>query len=187
MKKLILTISAAVMSLISVGQNITARWELSDKDNLSAVTMSGEETYTGLVSTNFQQGTNIGATASMSGSNADAGYTTVSYDPYFTTFTPKTRVSAKAAGHCIILSVTPQSGHTFKPTSISFDAAKVGTDGGNFDVYYKVGTGAETAIKTGESPLRNKIGASNSTGFSHHNYTLGNVIANSPYIYIYTT
>lgn len=189
MKKLILTISAAVMSLISVGQNITARWELSDKDNLSAVTMSGEETYTGLVSTNFQQGTNIGATASMTGSNADAGYTVVAYDPYFTTFTPKTRVSAKAAGHCIILSVTPQSGHTFKPTSISFDAAKVGTDGGNFDVYYKVGTGAETAIKTGESPLRNKIGASNSTGFSHHNYTLGNVIANgtsfSIYLYIY--
>ena len=185
MKKILLTFSFVAMSMATMAQTITAMWELSDKDHLSNVTFGGEETYTSLVTATFQQGANISQTATMTGSNADANYTAVSYVPAFTTFTPATRVTAKTSGHCIVLAVTPQSGHTFKPTSISLDAAKVGTDGGNFDVYYKVGTGAETAIKTGESPLRNKIGASNTTGFSHYDYTLGDVIAQGTPFYLY--
>lgn len=185
MKKLLLTISAVCVGLVATAQNITAKWELSDKSNLSAATLSGDEAYTGLVTTTFTQGTNIGATATMTGSNADAGYTAVTYTPYFTSFTPTTRVTSKTSGHSIRVAVTPQSGHTFKPTSIAFDAAKVGTDGGNFDVYYQVGTGSETALATSVAPLRNKIGTSNSTGFSHHEYTLGDVIAEGKSFYIY--
>ena len=185
MKKLLLTIFAACASMVAMAQVVTAKWELSDKDNLSAVTMTGNEADINLVSASFVQGTNIGATATMSGTNADAGYTAVAYDPYFTTFTPKAKVTGKTSSHCITLSVTPQSGHTFKPTRITFDAAKVGTDGGNVDVYYKAGTGSETAIKTGLSPFRNKIGEGNSTGFTHYEYSLGDVIVDGKAFYIY--
>ena len=189
MKHLLLTIMAIAAGIGCMAQNVTAKWELSDKDHLNAVTMSGEEEYTSIVTTTFLQGNNIGATATMTGTNADAGYTAVAYDPYFTTFTPKTRVTGKTDGHCIRLSVGTASGHTFKPTSIAFDAAKVGTDGGNIDVYYQVGNGSSTAIATSLAPLRNKIGAGNSTGYSHWEFTLGNVIAEGQpfhlYLYIY--
>lgn len=185
MKKFLLTLSTIVVSGVVFGQSITAKWELSDKDNLSAVTVSGEESATSIVSTAFLQGTDIASTATMTGSNAESNYTAVTYDPQFTTFTPSTRQTGKAAGHCIVFSVTPQSGHTFKPTTISFDAAKVGTDGGNLDVYYKVGAGAETALATGESPLRNKIGEKNSTGYSHYEYPMGDIIAEGKAFYIY--
>ena len=185
MKKILFVVSAMAVSLFATAQTVTAKWELSDKDNLSEATLSGDETYTNLVSTTYTKGTNIASLATMTGSNADAGYTAVAYDPYFTTFTPSTRVTAKTTGHYIRFAVTPQSGHSFKPTTIAFDAAKVGTDGGNFDVYYKVGTAAETAIATSVAPLRNKIGAANSTGYSHYEYTLGDVMADGKAFYIY--
>lgn len=189
MKKLLLTISAVMVGMLAFGQSVTAKWELSDKDNLSAVTLSGDEEYTSLLSTKFTLGANIGTTATMTGSNADTGYTSVTYDPFFTTFTPKTRVTSKTSGHCITLSVISSVGNTFKPTSISFDAVKVGTDGGKFDVYYQIGIDSEKKIATGVSPLRNKISQSNSTGYSHYEYTLGDVIAKGKafhiYLYIY--
>ena len=185
MKRLLLTAFAVVATMGAMAQTVTARWELSDKDNLSQVEVTGEETYTSLITETFQKGTNIGAVATMTGSNADTELKAVTYDPYFTTFTPTTRVGAKTANHYIRVAVTPKSGHTFKPTSIAFDAAKVGTDGGNVDVYYKIGTGSEVALATGLAPLRNKISTTNSTGFSHHEYTLGDVIAEGKAFYIY--
>lgn len=185
MKKILLTLFVAMMGVAVFSQNITAKWELSDKDNLSAVTFDGDETAIGYLSTGFYQGTNLKEVGTMTGANADNGYTAVTYEPSFTYFTPKTKVTGKTSGHCIRFQITPQSGHSFKPTSISFDAAKVGTDGGNFDVYYKVGAGSEKVIATSVAPLRNKIGASNSTGYSHHEYTLGDVIAEGKVLYIY--
>lgn len=185
MKRFLLTIATVVVSAAAMAQTVTAKWELSDKDNLGAATLSGDAAYTDLLSTGYTKGSRIASLETMTGSNADAGYTAVTYDPPFTTLTPATKVTAKTTGHHIRVFVTPQSGHTFKPTTISFDAAKVGTDGGNFDVYYKVGTSAEVAMATNLSPLRNKIGSGNSTGYSHYEYTLGNVIANGKAFYIY--
>ena len=185
MKKSLLTLSILAVSMASFGQATTTKWELSDKENLSIATMSGEEQYTSVLTSRFARGSKIGAVETMTGSNADAGYTAVTYTPSFTTFAPTTRVTAKTAGHSICVGVTPASGHTFKPTSIAFDAAKVGTDGGNVDVYYKVGTGTEVAVATSLTPLRNKIGSSNSTGYTHYEYTLGDVIAEGKTFYIY--
>ena len=185
MKKILLALSAVMLGLTASAQIITAKWELSDKDNLGAYTLSGDDAYTSVITTQQTLGSNIGTTAQMTGTNADTGYEAVAYDPYFTTFTPKTKVTGKSDGHFVCFAVTPQSGHTFKPTSISFDAAKVGTDGGNVDAYYRVGTTAEVALATGLSPLRNKIGANNSTGFSHFEYSMGNVVADGKAFYIY--
>ena len=185
MKKLFFAISAAMFSLSISAQLVTAKWEMSDKSNLEAATVTGEEAYTSIVTTKYVLGSNIAETATMTGTNADAGYEAVSYDPYFTTFTPKTRVTGKSSGHYVCVAVTPASGHTFKPTSISFDAAKVGTDGGNVDVYYRVGTTTDVALGTGLSPLRNKIAANNSTGYSHYEYSMGDVVADGKAFYIY--
>ena len=185
MKKILLAISAVMLTLSVSAQMVTAKWELSDVENLEASTLSGDEAYTSIVSTKYAKGSNIALTELMTGTNADAGYEAVAYDPYFTTFKPKTRVTAKSSGHYVRFAVTPESGHTFKPTSISFDAAKVGTDGGNVDVYYSVGTTTEVPLGTGLSPLRNKIGANNSTGYSHYEYNMGDVVAEGKEFYIY--
>lgn len=180
---------AAVSGAVVCAQNVTAVWELSDKDNLSSMSLTGDAEAAALVSADFQQGSKIGSTATLSASGADAGYTAVSYVPSFTSFTPSTKTTAKTSGHCISMSLTPQSGHTFKPTSISFDGVKVGTDAGNIDVYYKIGTGSDVALATTLTPLRNKITASNTTGYSHYEYTLGDVITDGQaftlYLYIY--
>lgn len=170
-------------------QSVTATWELSDKDNLSAVTVEGKAESVALLTPAFEQGSKIGATATLAKSGADAGCTAVDYIPSFTTFTTTTKTTAKTSGHCISVSLTPQSGHTFKPTTIAFDAVKVGTDGGNTDVYYKIGNGSEQALATTLSPLRNKITTTNTTGYSHYEYTLGDVITDGQpltlYLYIY--
>lgn len=137
MKRLLTLISFSIYVLTMTAQNVSFTWTLNDKDNLSDTQTTGDEALTALLVPTFLTGSQIGATATMTGSNADEGYSAVNYTPYFTTFTPTTRVAAKTAGHCIRVAVRATRGHTFKPTAIAFDAAKVGTDGGNVDVYYQ--------------------------------------------------
>lgn len=185
MNKIFFAICVALFSLAASAQSVTAKWELSNKDALGASTLTGEEAYTSVLSTNYLKGSNIAETSTLTGTNADSGYEVVAYDPYFTAFKPKTKVTSKATGHYVCFYVSPQSGHTFKPISISFDAAKVGSDGGNIDVYYRIGTTTEVPIATELSPLRNKIGAGNSTGYSHYEYSLSDVIAEGRPFYIY--
>ena len=147
-------------------------WPMGNKDNLAVNTLT--EGAANALTPSFVLGANLAATGVKISSDADTehGYAPVDYDPVLVMLTPSTRVSAKTAGHAVSYRVTPKSGHTFKPTVIEFDAAKCGTDGGNFDVYIKAGTAAETALETAVSPLRNKIDANNSTGKSHHRYAI---------------
>jgi hypothetical protein len=129
-------------------------WPMGNKDNLAANALS--EGAANALTPSFVLGANLAATGVKISSDADTehGYAPVDYDPVLVMLTPSTRVSAKTAGHAVSYRVTPKSGHTFKPTVIEFDAAKCGTDGGNFDVYVKAGTAAETALETAVSPLR---------------------------------
>ena len=169
-------------------QKVTVKWGLSDATDLKATVITGDTE--GVLSTNYLNGTNIATTEPMASGNADAGYTAPTYDPVFMKYGVTTRVTAKSNGHNIAMSIGPATGHTFKPTKISFDAAKCGTDGGNFDVYIKGGAvTAETALATGVSPLRNKVGQSNPNGYSHHEYTVSDVLVESGnfvlFLYIY--
>ncbi|MBQ9285258.1 MAG: hypothetical protein IJ209_03105 [Bacteroidaceae bacterium] len=157
--------------------HVDIKWVMNDKDNLAACSWTaGADDY---LTTKFALGANLTATATMAGSNADAGYTAVTYDPVFTQLTPKTRVSQKTAGHSVTFTVTPKTGHTFKPTTIEFDAVKCGTDGGNFDVYVKNGTAAESALATAVAPLRNKVASGNPQAYSHHTFQLSDVLVQS--------
>ncbi|MDE5740406.1 MAG: hypothetical protein K2H92_08890, partial [Bacteroidaceae bacterium] len=187
MKKLLLTIIALATGCLAFGQSITARWELSDKDNLSAVTLSGDEAVTSLVTAHFEEGANIGATATRVASDADTGngYQAVAYDPYFTEFKPKTRVTGKTAGHCIRFTITPTSGYVFRPTGLSFDGVKCGTDGGNIGVYSQIASGGETTIAASLTPLRNKVAAGNPNAYSHYDCQLSGVSVHSKAYHIY--
>ncbi len=169
-------------------QKVSVKWGLSDAANLKATTITGDTE--GVLSTNFLNGTNIATTEPMSSGNAESGYTPPTYDPVFMKFGVTTKVTAKSYGHNIAMSVGPATGHTFKPTKISFDAAKCGTDGGNFDVYVKGGAvTTEKAVATGVSPLRNRTGKDNPNGYSHHEYTVSDILVESGnfvlFLYIY--
>ena len=169
-------------------QKVSVKWGLSNAADLKATTITGDTE--GVLSTNFLNGTNIATTAPMSSGNAESGYTVPTYDPVFMKFGVTTKVTAKSYGHNIAMSVGPATGHTFKPTKISFDAAKCGTDGGNFDVYIKGGAvTTEKAVATGVSPLRNRTGKDNPNGYSHHEYTVSDILVESGnfvlFLYIY--
>lgn len=147
-------------------QKVKAVWSLGNIDDLAAVAVSGDEAYVSQLSTSFAKGNQLTATTTMATSGADAGLTAVAYDPVFMRFQPAAQVSSKTSGHGLSYTLSPAVGHTFKPTSIAFDAAKVGTDGGVIDVYIQAANGSETAFQTGLSPLRNKITATNTAGYS---------------------
>ena len=169
-------------------QKVTVMWGLSDKDNLKVTTITGDTE--NVLTTNYLSGTNIASTEPMSSGNHAEGYTDPTYDPVFMKFGVTTKVTAKTTGHNIAMSVGPATGHTFKPTKISFDAAKCGTDGGNFDVYFKGGSvTSEKAIATNVSPLRNRSESGNENGYSHHEYTVGDVLVENGsfvlFLYIY--
>jgi len=184
MRKSILSLIFAIAGIsIAQAQKVSVKWELSDKDNLSAATITGDTE--GILSASYAQGTYIDSVASMTGSNAATGYTAVTYDPLFTQYYVTTRMTGKTGGHNIAFGAAPLSGHTFKPTKITFDAAKCGTDGGNFDVYVKVGSNSETAVATTQVPLRNRVESGNPDGCSHHEYDLSDIIADGQHFFLF--
>jgi len=160
-----------------MADHVDVVWPLTDMENLSATTLTTEAS--DYVTPRFALGSNLTATALLTGSNADTGFEAVTYEPPFVQLTPKTRVTGKNATHSVTFTVTPKSTHTFKPTTIEFDAVKCGTDGGNFDIYIKNASTAEQALATAVAPLRNKVTSGNPNGYSHHTYTISNVLVKS--------
>lgn len=161
-----------VMALSSMAQSVKATWAFSDISNLSASVIEGGGA--ALVSGSYALGANLTAGATLSNSNADAGYTAVEYTPPFTSLTPKAQVSGVTSGHNIAVGVTPATGHKFKPTKVSFDACKVGTDAGGITVRVKESGGAETELGT-VTPLRNKVMDGNAKGYSHHEFYVNDI------------
>ncbi len=168
MKQTFLAFVATLLGTVAaMAQNVKAVWQFSDANNLQACTMEGEQQYTELLSPSYALGTNLTVSATLTGSNADEGYQTVTYSPAFTALTPSVKVDAATSGNNLAVGLTPATGHSFKPTKISFDACRVGTDAGGIVIKVKESGGTETELGA-VTPLRNKIGQDNSTGFSHH-------------------
>lgn len=187
MRRNLLLLLCWLMAIQMWGQKVSVRWELSDPENLSASETTGENA--NLLTTSYLNGTYIAQTTIMTGGNAADGYTVPTYTPPFTQFYVTTRQTGKTAGHNIAFGVKPQTGHTFKPTKISFDAAKCGTDGGNFDVYLKTASTQERALATVQVPLRNRTQSGNPNGYSHHEYTVSDMLVKGEnfllFLYIY--
>ena len=174
--------------LAAFADHVTVLWPLSDIEQLTAFSQSeGSEQ---LVTPRFILGARLKATATMTGSNAADGYTAVTYDPPFVQLTPTTRVTQRTNGHQLTFSITPAEGHTFKPTTIEFDAVKCGTDGGNFDVCIKNGSAPDSTLATALAPLRNKVDAGNPDAYSHYTFQLSDQLteAGRPFriiLYVY--
>ena len=176
-KKLSTLLLVALISLTAMAQSVTVLWPLGGDSDLDAVSMTGNDAYTGLLSTSYTQGNKIASVKTLNVSGADTanGYTAVNYVPPFSIFTPTTRVSSATAGHDVSFTIKPASGHKLKVTKISFDCVKVGTDGGNVDAVVKYSGGQQKTLSPVEI-LRNKIQAGNATGFAHNEYTLGDLM-----------
>lgn len=188
MKKLLSIFSLMLIAVaVTAQQKVSVKWQLSDIQNLGATVITGDDD--NVLTPNFLKGSAIADVKEMASGNADANYDPPIYNPVFAQFYVTTKKTAKTSGHNIAVSITPASGHTLKPTKISFDAAKCGTNGGNFDLYYKNNGGTETAIATGVSPLRNKVGENNPDGYSHHEYVLSDLLTKDGslvlFLYIY--
>lgn len=168
MRKVLLFL-VALMPAVMYAQKVKVTWTNGD----ATAVVTGDAGYTEMVTTAYTMGTKLTNDGKMTGSNADTGYEPVAYDPAFTKYKPTEKVTAKTSYHNIAFMVTPASGHKFKPTKISFDAAKVGTDGGNATVVTKISGETEANVDV-ITPLRNKIMDGNETGYSHHSYYVNN-------------
>ena len=161
--------------LTATAQSVKVLWTMGDVENLSAVSLTGDDNYTSLLNTSYVQGSKIATVAALSNSGAADGYTAVSYVPSFASFTPTTRVSTATAGHDVTFGIKPATGHKLKVTKISFDCVKVGTDGGNVDAVVKLADGTQRSLSPVDI-LRNKIQQGNSTGYAHNEYTIGDLM-----------
>lgn len=157
-------------------QKVTALWSLNDADNLTAGALTGDETAVGQLNIACNLGSKLTNAGLLTESGADAGYTAVTYERPMTKLQPATEVKSITDGYCISFTINTAEGHTFKPTKLSFDAARCGTDKGTIGITTKIGTAAATTFKEGITPLRNKVMAGNPTGFSTHEYNINGVI-----------
>lgn len=176
MNRIIYSVLLSLTCVAMMAQNaVKATWEMSDKGNPSAVSITGAGS--SLCTGNYVQGSNFAAEnmGTLTKSGADSGFEAVDYNPAFTTFTATTTVSAATGTSTLAFGLTPASGHKLKVTKISFDLVKVGTDGGNVEVRYKESGGTETAVE-GVAMLRNKIAAGNSLGYGHNEITLPDMV-----------
>ena len=187
LKRTFILLAAQLLLLPVFSQKVSVKWELSDTKNLSASTITGDTQ--GLITASYLAGNAIAKIEPMSSGNADTGYEAPIYDPPFSMFYVMSKTAVKASGNNIAFGVKPTSGHTFKATKISFDAAKCGTDGGNFDVYTKTTSTSEKSLATSQAPLRNKVTADNPNGYSHHEYKVSNYVVDGEnfllFLYIY--
>lgn len=188
MKRLLLSFAGSLMMIGATAQTVTATWEMSDIDNLQQVNLTGNDQLTEFVTPSMEVSGKIAKIRSLESSNADSGYEAVTYVPAFAAFTPDTKASGKSTGHYVSFTMTPETGHKFKPTSLSFDACKVGTDKGGFDIYYKIGDGEQVSAGS-VSPLRNKVAASNPNACSSHELTFSDLLTDGEPItfYLYLT
>lgn len=176
MKKFVFSLLALAGAVGVSAESLTATWQFSEPDNLGEVVLSGSDVAKSLVSTDFEKGSKIAEIRQIIVSTAEGDLTPVNYDPPFSALKPTTKVSSRSAGHCVSFIITPATGHSFKPTSVSFDAMKVGTDGGSIDACYTIGTNAEKVFGGGIQPARNRVSTANPNACSHHEFTFADAI-----------
>ena len=132
----------AVVAGAPVDENVnetgfTATWPLNTSDIVTAATTSKD----GLFSVaELSWGDKI----APAGLRTDAGISR-------TQFQPTEQVGSQDEGAAIVFTLKPKKALTFNPTKLSFDASRVGTNGGKFDVVVTSGTESVT-VGTGITP-----------------------------------
>ena len=87
------------------------------------------------------------------------------------TFEPYEKIAkARDEEAYINFSIIPKKGVAYTPTELSFNASKIGTSGGTFDIV-AIADGVQTDIASGENPERNGTGNS----FTNYKYDISKV------------
>lgn len=175
MKKILLMLASVVTASGVFAQSVRATWEMSDPENLNQVQVDGDASAVSLVETGFVLGDKLTNPTQLTKSGADTDQTPVDYIPPFTVFTPASKVSTKTAGYNVTVTVSPQAGHKFKPTLLEFDAVRCGTDKGGIEVYYTIGDNPDVMVGS-VTPTRNKVFKEGDLAYSHHEFTMADVI-----------
>lgn len=84
-------------------------------------------------------------------------------DNTYTRFQPAIQSGVPGDIDAIGFNIKPKSGLTFKPTSVSFDCMRWGTDGGFIDVVWKTKDGITTTLQTAIKPARDNTAAGTKT------------------------
>ena len=176
-----MTTLAAVLTTVAMqAQEVSVKWSLSDISNPNTTEKSGESTYTDMLTTSYECGTNF-TVSTMTKSGADTGYEAVTYDPTFAQYTATAKVSTCQDASAVKFTLKIADGHFFKITNINLDAARVGSDKPGMTIRFnyddageqKLGDEAESVAL-----IRNKIMEGNSTGYGHYSFDVNDVVAN---------
>ncbi len=73
----------------------------------------------------------------------------------YTRFQPISTASVASDADAVIFGFRPKKGLSFKPTVVSFNAMRYGTDGGSIDVVWVAADGSSTSLGTAIKPIRN--------------------------------
>ncbi|MBQ8463598.1 MAG: Ig-like domain-containing protein [Prevotella sp.] len=90
------------------------------------------------------------------------------FDTQMTKYTPGTSNAGNVEGVMIEYRVKMASGITFKPTSVSYDAVKVGTDGATYSWSYVVGNTESTITEVDAATTLRNNGANSATAQLNH-------------------
>ena len=77
----------------------------------------------------------------------------------YTRFQPVVQNNTPTEADVVAFGIRPKTGLQFKPTRVSFNCQRYGTDGGKIDVKWKTHDGTETILQTGITPARDNSGA----------------------------
>ena len=158
-------VAAAPISENVDEKNFTATWELKSADvETNAVTSKD-----GLFSV---AGLSWGDKLTAAGLRTDGGVTRQQFQP----------TETGAAGdddHAIVFTLKPKKALTFTPKSLSFNASRVGTNGGKFDVVVVSGS---QSVKVGEG-ITPQL-AKESPYVSNHTFDLSSIPATDDIFYI---
>lgn len=171
---LVMALFCAVASLHA--QKVSLTWPMDAIDYQGECAQSGDgSALSHIAGTHYTVGSKLSAVSMLTLSGAEAGYEAVTYPHPMIAFQPSAKVSGATTGHTVTFTVDVEAGHTFKPTLFTFNAAKIGTDGGGLIIRQKIGNGAETDLAE-VSPRRNKITGSESLGYTDGAININDVI-----------
>ena len=181
--KQFLLLSFLMIASASWGANVTVAWAMDAVDYSGPAVVSGDAA-SFVTSTAYVVGNKLTAPSMItkSGGNTDLGLSSVNYPNPMIGFKPTVKLDNVTAGGCVTFSVTIAEGHTFKPTKLTFDAAKIGSDKGGLTIKQKIGTGAETLIKE-QALARNKPTSATDPCYTAADVSINDVIFNGGQTY----
>ena len=166
----------AAPNLTEAANNVTATWPLHATMQTQA-TLSSASFFS---QAQLSWGTKLESTGYREAS--DAAHTKLQK------FKALENVTHLDEGSAIVFAVKPNSGYTFTPKSLSFNATRGGTNGGHFDVV-AIGNGTSTTLATGVRPMRyNGTDDENPTYISTYEYSLNHSATSGVFyvkIYLY--